>query len=50
MKGKSIYLTHHQVGIIQLALQEHLEGTYDYSDNDCEEVKDIYKLQDKLNN
>jgi hypothetical protein len=49
MKGKSIYLTHLQIGIIQVALQEHLEGTYNYSNEDCEELKAIYKLQDKIN-
>ena len=48
-KGKSIYLTQKQIGIIKIAIMEHLEGTYAYSDDDCEEVKAIYKLLDKLN-
>lgn len=48
-KGKSIYLTEKQIDIITIAITEHLEGTYHYSDDDCEEVKAIYKIQQKLN-
>jgi|15BtaG_2_1085339.scaffolds.fasta_scaffold39431_2 hypothetical protein len=49
-KGRSIYLTDNQIGIITVAIQEHLEGTYHYKDDDCEEVKAIYKLLNKLYN
>ena len=48
-KGKSIYLTQNQIDIIVIALTEHLEGTYHYKDDDCEDVKAIYKIIDKLN-
>ena len=47
-KGKGIYLTQKQIGIIKVAIIEHLEGTYEYND-DSEEEKIIYKIIDKLN-
>ena len=46
-RGKSIYLTSKQIGIIKVAILQHLEEEYHYID-DSEEEQIIYKILDKL--